>query len=90
MIERDELSSRVKSLRDIISHLEDQIKSNSASLTAARHQTTEMETRVEEMKALADHAETARQEQARQLKKCELDVEETERKIRDREAKIGV
>jgi chromosome segregation ATPase len=89
VIERDELVSRVRSLRDMVSHLEDQIKSTSASLSASRHQTTEMESRVEEMRALADQAETARQEQARLLKKCQLDLEAADQRIRDKDANIG-
>jgi predicted nucleic acid-binding Zn-ribbon protein len=74
----------------MVSHLEDQIKSTSASLSASRHQTTEMESRVEEMRALADQAETARQEQARLLKKCQLDLEAADQRIRDKDANIGM
>ena len=90
MIERDELANRVRSLRDMVSHLEDQIKSSSASLSAARHQSAELEARVEEMRALANQAETARQEQARLLKKCQLDMEAGDQRIRDKDANLGM
>ena len=87
--ERDELTSRVTSLRDGVKSLEVELQNSSEALSAANADAVRYRTKAAHLQGLVDTTERAKQEQQRDLKRHECGVHQTQTNIATLSNKIG-
>ncbi|KAK2568024.1 Centrosomal protein of 135 kDa [Acropora cervicornis] len=86
--DRNELHSRVTSLRNMVSSLEDQLKQTSAQLSTAKDSTLELEAQVNKVKLTADQAQRTAEDMERRLSRRAGELQASEEKCSQLQRKL--
>ena len=87
--QKSELRSQLSSSREMISHLEEQVKNSTLSLTMAREDVIEQKNQSSKYKLLLDQAERSLEEYQNKLSSKISELQVAEKKISKLEDKIG-
>ena len=79
--ERDELSDRVKSLKEMVKSLEAELQSSSDALREANDDVSRYRSKANQLQGIVESAERTRQQQQRGMKKHSGDMEEAQATI---------
>lgn len=74
--ERDELSGRVKAMKEMMKSLESELQSSSTALTAANDDVKRYRSKANQLQAILESAERTRQQQDKGIKKQANSVQE--------------
>lgn len=74
--ERDELSGRLKTTKEMVKSLESELQSSSSALTAANDDVKRYRSKANQLQAIVESAERTRQQQERGIKKQTNSVQE--------------
>ena len=87
--DRNELHSRVTSLRNMVSNLEDQLKQTTAQLTMAKDSALELEAEVQKGQLTADQAQRTAEDMERRLNRKAGELQASEERCAQLERKKG-
>ncbi|RDD46752.1 Centrosomal protein of 135 kDa [Trichoplax sp. H2] len=87
--QKSELRSQLSSAREMISHLEEQVKNSTLSLTMAREDVVEQKSQSSKYRLLLDQAERSIEEYQNKLSSKISELQAAEKKINRLEEKIG-
>ena len=87
--DRNELHSRVTSLRNMVSGLEDQLKQTSAQLSMAKDSALELEAEVNKVQLTADQHQRTVEDMERRLNRRAGELQASEEKCVQLERRIG-
>ena len=79
--ERDELSDRVKTLKEMVKSLESELQSSSAALKDANDDVSSYRSKANQLQGIVESAERTRQQQQRGIKKQSTNMEEAQATI---------
>lgn len=74
--ERDELSGRVKTMKEMVKSLESELQSSISALTAANNDVKRYQSKANQLQTIAESAERTRHQQERGIKKQSNRVQE--------------
>ena len=87
--ERDELSTRVDSMKETINRLEEELRSSTVALTASTTELGKYRTKATQLQGLVDASERTRQEQEQGLRRQAAASHESQASVATANARIG-
>lgn len=87
--ERDELTSRVKSLKEMVKSLESELMNSNAALTAANEDVSRYRSKANQLQGIVESAERTRQQQQKGIKKQVNNMQEAQATITKLTSKTG-
>ena len=79
--ERDELSDRVKSLKEMVKSLETELQSSSAALKVTNEEASRYRSKANQLQGIVESAERTRQQQQKGIKKQATSMQEAQATI---------
>lgn len=87
--DRNELHTRVMSLRNMVSNLEDQVKQTTGQLSMAKDSALELEAEVNKVQLTADQANRTAEDMERRLNRKAGELQASEEKCTQLERRLG-
>lgn len=87
--ERDELSERLSSTKQVLTSMETELESSTQALSAANKELVKHRTRVTQLQALVEASERTRQEQQKGIRSRMSDIQTAQSTVASLNSKIG-